>query len=157
MNMSLEKLLEENKIGRIEKKEFSLELAERDLKAAKDNLSSENFDWAFSIAYNAVLQAGRALMFHLGFRPKGRNQHKTVFEFLNLIKISIDLVNYFDSARKTRHIAVYDAADYVSRAVAEEAIKQAEVFVQEIRTYVLNIRTAEGGKDGNAKLGDKDE
>jgi len=87
--MSLEKLLEENKIERIEKKEFSLELAERDLKAAKDNISSENFDWALSIAY----------------------------------------------------IVVYDAADYVSRAVAEEAIKQAEIFVQEIRTYVLKIGT----------------
>lgn len=146
--MSLEKLLEENKIEKIEKKEFDLALAERDLKAAKDNLSSENFDWALSIAYNSVLQAARALMFHLGLRPKGKNQHKTVFEFLNLIKISAELVNYFDSVRKTRHIAVYDVADYVSREMAEEAVQHAEIFVQEIRTYVLNIRTNKSEKNG---------
>lgn len=145
--MDLEKLLEENKIEQIEKKEFDLALAERDLKAAKDNPGTKNFDWALSIAYNSVLQAARALMFNLGFRPKGKNQHKTVFEFLNLIKINTELVNYFDSVRKTRHIAVYDAADYVSENMAEEAVKQAEAFVQEIRTYVLSIRT-ESGKGG---------
>lgn len=149
--MSLEKLLEENKIEKIEKKEFDLALAERDLKVAKDNLSSENFDWALSIAYNSVLQAARSLMFHLGFRPKGKNQHKTVFEFLNLVKISAELVNYFDSVRKTRHIAVYDVADYVSKQMAEEAIKQAEAFVQEIRTYVLNIRTESKNGEKNEK------
>ena len=145
--MNLERLLEENKIEKIEKKEFDLALAERDLKVAKDNLDSENFDWALSIAYNSVLQAARALMFHLGFRPKGKNQHKTVFEFLNLTEIKTELVDYFDSARKTRHIAVYDVASYVSKETAEEAVKQAESFVQEIRTYALKIRTTKGGKN----------
>jgi len=37
---------------------------------------NENCDWAFSIAYNAMLQAVRALMFSKGYRPKG------VFRFL---------------------------------------------------------------------------
>jgi uncharacterized protein (UPF0332 family) len=108
MKMNLEKLLEENKIEKIEKREFDVSLAERDLKTAKDNFNSNNFDWALSIAYNAVLQAVRALMFSLGYRPKGKNQHKTVFEFLLLAEIDNEMADYFDSIRKTRHIAVYD-------------------------------------------------
>jgi|TARA_B100001971_G_C18235728_1_gene567047 uncharacterized protein (UPF0332 family) len=139
--MNLEKLLEENKIEKIEAKEFDMSLAERDLKVAKDMLNSEDFDWALSIAYNAVLQAARALMFSLGYRPKGKNQHKTVFEFLELAKIDNELTNYFDSTRKTRHIAVYDQAEYVSKSMAEEAVNQSGAFVQKIRTFVQKIRT----------------
>jgi hypothetical protein len=39
----------------------ALDLAVRDLKVARSMLATDN-DWAYTIAYNAVLQAGRALM-----------------------------------------------------------------------------------------------
>jgi len=143
MKMNLEKLLEENKIEKVEKKEFDSSLAERDLKTAKDTFNSNNFDWALSIAYNACLQAGRALMFHLGYRPKGKNQHKTVFEFLLLTNIDNELADYFDSIRKTRHVAVYEESGYVSKKTAEEVIKQSELLVHKIRTFVHKIRTKE--------------
>lgn len=132
--MNFEKLLEENKIEKIGKKEFDLSLAERDLKAAKDNLNSQNYDWALSIAYNAVLQAGRALMFNLGYRPKGRDQHKTVFEFLSKTDLDQNLVFYFDKIRKTRNTVVYDEAKVVSKETAEETIRKANEFVQKIKT-----------------------
>lgn len=45
--------------------EDALNLAKRDIKVAKTILR-ENNDWAFSIAYNAMLQAIRALMFSKG-------------------------------------------------------------------------------------------
>ena len=38
------------------------DLAHRDIKTAHYMLDSD-YDWAYTIAYNAVLQAGRALMF----------------------------------------------------------------------------------------------
>lgn len=141
--MGYEKLLEENRIENVVKKEFDLSLAERDLKSAIDNLDLGNFDWALSIAYNSILQSGRALMFFLGFRPKGRYQHKTVFEFLLETGFNEELIYYFDSVRKTRHIAVYDEVDYVSENFASEAIEQAELFVQKIRTFVQENRTGE--------------
>ena len=97
--MNLERLSEEDKIEKIEKKEFNASLAERDLKAAKDNFNDKNYDWALSIAYNAVLQAARALMFSLGYRAKGKNQHKTVFEFLETLELDQDLADYFDSIK----------------------------------------------------------
>lgn len=72
------------------------------------------------------------------------------------INVSADLVSYFDSVRKTRHIAVYDVADYVSKEIAEEAVKEAEAFLQEIRTYVLKIRTESKKKaEGMKKEGQK--
>jgi uncharacterized protein (UPF0332 family) len=39
-------------------------------------------DWAFTMAYNAILQATRALMFAKGFRPSGgEGQHKVAVKF----------------------------------------------------------------------------
>jgi len=139
--MNFEELLKQDKIQKIEKKEFDLALAERDLAASENNLKAGDYDWALSIAYNAVLQAGRALMFHFGYRPRGRDQHKTVFEFLEKAKIDDELTNYFNSIRKTRHIAVYDIAESVSETMAKETVEQANIFVQKIRTFVQKIRT----------------
>jgi uncharacterized protein (UPF0332 family) len=142
--MSYEKLLAESKIGRITKKEFDLALPERDLETAKHNLDAGDYDWALSIAYNAVLQAARAMMFHLGYRPQGGEQHKTVFEFLRASGFDREMTNYFDSIRKTRHLAIYDVADTVSESMASEAITEAKDFVLKIRTFVLKIRTNKG-------------
>jgi len=139
--MNFERLLEQDKAGKVEKKEFDDSLAERDLSSAEHSLESGDYDWALSIAYNAVLQAGRALMFNLGYRPKGKDQHRTVFEFLEICSIDQELTDYFNSIRKIRHAAVYDTADSVSGQTAKETIEQARSFVQKIRTFVQKIRT----------------
>ena len=60
--------------------EGALVIAHRDLGVARDLLASSS-DWAFTVAYNAVLQAGRALMFAKGYRPEGSNQHVSVVRF----------------------------------------------------------------------------
>jgi len=52
----------------------AMALARRDIDTAHTLLSTD-CDWAYNIAYNAVLQAGRALMFAKGYRPDGANQH----------------------------------------------------------------------------------
>jgi hypothetical protein len=46
----------------------ALKLADRDLRVAR-KLMGEELDWGFTVAYNAVLQAGRAFMFAKGYRP----------------------------------------------------------------------------------------
>lgn len=43
-----------------------LDLARRDIRAAQVMMAADR-DWAFSMAYNAILQATRALMFARGF------------------------------------------------------------------------------------------
>lgn len=54
-------------VSRTEVRE-ALKLAERDLRVAR-KLMGEELDWGFTVAYNAVLQAGRAFMFAKGYRP----------------------------------------------------------------------------------------
>ena len=42
---------------------------------------AEDWDWAFSIAYNAVLQSARAFMYSQGYRPAAEQGHKNTFAF----------------------------------------------------------------------------
>ncbi len=134
--MNFEKLLEENKIKEVVKTSLDLSLAERDLVVALHNFEAGDFDWTLSIVYNAVLQACRAFMFSLGFRPVGKDQHKTVLEFVRLTSLDKNLIDYFNTIRKTRHIVVYDTPGVVSENLANETINKAKEFVQEIRTLV---------------------
>ena len=88
-----------------------LALAKRDIKAAEAMLAIDR-DWAFSMAYNAVLQATRALMFANGFRPAaGEGQHKTAVEFAEIAlgEKFHDDIYIFDKMRSKRHRVIYDA------------------------------------------------
>ena len=71
--MSLDKLLRDRIVQRIKPNKKlarrNLKIASRDLNAAKHLLAEENYDWTLSIACNAMLQAGRALMFSKVFKP----------------------------------------------------------------------------------------
>ncbi len=117
--MSVDELIKEGSIypfkathGEIER---AMEIAWRDLSLA-EGLVAENLDWCFSIAYNAVFQACRAYMFHLGYRPASSEAHKTTFRFMQIVieepfKKSI---SYFDQARKKRHRTLYDDAGVIN-------------------------------------------
>ncbi|MDD5083139.1 MAG: hypothetical protein PHU08_07200, partial [Dehalococcoidales bacterium] len=80
-----------------------MDIAKRDL-AEAETIQGTSLDWTFSIAYNAVLQACRAYMFHMGYRPASSEAHKATFEFM---QIAVDesmrqTIDYFDRARKKR-------------------------------------------------------
>jgi len=94
-----------------------------------------DYDWCLSIAYNAMLQAGRALMFSEGYRPKGECKHVAVVEFVKL-KFGREFANQilfiFDKARKKRNTAVYEQAGIISKDEAESIIKWAEKFVEKV-------------------------
>ncbi len=86
MRMSYEELLNKGLIKRFEASPSQvknrIELAKRDIKAARLMMANDR-DWAFSMAYNAILQATRALMFAKGFRPgTGEGQHKVAVQFV---------------------------------------------------------------------------
>jgi uncharacterized protein (UPF0332 family) len=88
-----------------------LALADRDIHLAR-RVMAEDWDWAFSIAYNAVLQAARAFMYSQGFRPATEQGHKNTFAFMReaLGKELASLVGYFDRMRTKRNQAIYDVA-----------------------------------------------
>ncbi len=114
-----------------------LQVAARDLSAAELNLAADS-DWAYTIAYNAVLQAARALVLAEGFRPRGAEQHSTVVQFVEeaLGKEYREQVALFDQMRRKRHRVIYEVAGLVSRKEAEQAITFAKQFVEEIRLFI---------------------
>ena len=111
-----------------------LALAKRDIKAA-EAMPAIDRDWAFSMAYNAVLQATRALMFANGFRPAaGEGQHKTAVEFAEIVlgEKFHDDIYIFDKMRSKRHRVIYDALGLVSLEEARHAFAFAVRFVKEV-------------------------
>lgn len=137
--MSIEELIEEGGIHPFEathgEVERAIGIARRDLTLA-EKLLEENFDWCFSIAYNAVLQACRAYMFHLGYRPASAEAHKATLEFMQAVmeeplKKSI---SYFDRARMKRHRTLYDDVGVISEKEAEELLRRAREFLSYIES-----------------------
>lgn len=125
--MNFEKLLNEKKIEKVEKTEFNLELAEKDLVFAKKGLETNNYDRVMTIAYEAVLRAGNKLMNFLGYRAIGKEHHKNIFEFLKEINIDQDLVKYFNKIRIKRNEFIYRDIENISKSEAEEIIEKAKI------------------------------
>lgn len=112
----------------------SLDLARRDLNIAR-NMLDENCDWAFSIAYNSILQSVRALMFSKGYRPSSDSGHVSAVRFARLFLKEEDVIS-FDRMRRKRHVAVYDTVGSISRTEAENAILRAKKFILEVEMII---------------------
>lgn len=137
--MTIERLLREGSIHPFtatpDEVNKAIEIARRDLSLA-ESIVKESQDWSFSIAYNAVLQACRAYMFHLGYRPASAVAHKATFEFMRLsVPARLkETISYFDRARRKRHRAMYDEAGLVTEKEAEELLKRARRFLSYIES-----------------------
>ena len=92
---------------------------------------------AYTMAYDAMLQAGIALISSLGYRPKVVNFHKTVTVAAGEIlgEGYSSMVKKFDQMRKCRHQAVYDA-EIISAGEAEAAIKTAREFIKRTSHFI---------------------
>lgn len=117
--------------------EDCLRIARRDLATAKAMIETSP-EWAFNIAYNAMHQAGRAFMFHAGYRAVGEGHHATVIRFLEIALGDEfeDTLALLDRMRRKRNRATYDMVDTIARREAEEAIAAAHDFVTEIARRV---------------------
>ncbi len=87
-----------------------LRVSQDAITAAEDNLKMKHNDVALSLAYNAMLNAGRALMAAEGYRPSSETHHKSVVEFCaaTLSSDSSQLVSLFNRYRIRRHDIVLD-------------------------------------------------
>ena len=116
------------------KVEDSLDHAHRDLATSRAVLQTDS-DWAYTIAYTAVLQAGRALMFSKGYRPDGAHQHIAVVKFAGLFLDEQDAIT-FDRMRRIRNSSVYETAGSIPVDQAEGAIRSAEALVCRIEACI---------------------
>lgn len=136
--MNFKSLLNQGKIKPIKasKEEIKdiLSLADRDMKMA-EFIITQDLDWTFSIAYNASLQASRAYMYSLGYRPSSNQAHKNTFEFMKLAlgKDYENLVSFFDRMRPKRNRAIYDTAGVITETEAKELFKKSKEFVRIIK------------------------
>jgi uncharacterized protein (UPF0332 family) len=139
--MPYEQLVQQGRIkpykARPEEIRKLLKVAARDLATAERNLADDH-DWAYTIAYNAVLQAARALVLAKGFRPRGAESHATVVQFIEeaLGKAYASQIALFDQMRRKRHRVIYEMAGLVSKQEAEQGISFAKKFVEEIRLLI---------------------
>ena len=114
-----------------------LGLADRDIRMAR-KVMAEDWDWAFSIAYNAVLQAARAYMYSQGFRPASDQGHRNAFAFMReaLGDEFASLVGYFDRMRTKRNQAIYDVAGLITHEEARAIFEKAIEFVDLVKARV---------------------
>ncbi|MCK9581939.1 MAG: HEPN domain-containing protein [Methanoregula sp.] len=118
----------------IKKVQDSIAHAHRDLDTARAVLLTD-YDWAYTIAYNAILQAGRALMFAKGYRPDGAHQHIAVVKFAGLFLEEQDTI-IFDRMRRKRNSSVYETAGSVSETEALSAVRHAESLIQRFEELI---------------------
>lgn len=114
-----------------------MQIAQADLMLAKADITNamgRAVDWVYTKAYNAMLQAGTALMYSRGFRPKRQSgsHHFAVEQFLKTEfaqDIAVKVLNAFGVARSSRHATVYDQIGTISKSQADYLIVQAESLV----------------------------
>lgn len=114
-----------------------IQRARIDLKTAKANLAIDE-GIAYSVAYLAMLRAGRALMLLKGLRPADGYQHKTVVEFAGhyLGDDFKTIIAHFDRMRRKRNVFMYDVEISISTAEAENALDTASEFVELIEKRI---------------------
>lgn len=144
--MSIEDLVGEGSIhpfeARPEEVDKLMGIARRDLTTAL-RMMDESLDWSYTIAYNAVLQACRGYMFHLGYRPASAEAHRATLRFMRLIvdEPAKGLIDYFDRVRRKRHRALYDEAGLVSEKEARELLDKAGEFVPMVEERIRRSQT----------------
>ena len=143
--MDYEKFVEENLAkGLLKKQKSSLSAveklilrSEKDLKTAKANLKIDE-GIAYTVAYLAMLRAGRAFMLLKGFRPVDGYQHKTAVEFMaqSLGEEYKSIVGRFDRMRRKRNFFTYEIDISISYTEAESAFDTATKFVNLIKGII---------------------
>lgn len=94
-------------------------------------MAIQEWDWAHNAAYNAMLQAGRALMFDKGYRPKSQ-EHHAVISFIEAVyaaRFSEELIASFGKARMRRNESLYDRVGSISKNQAQNLVEKADLFV----------------------------
>lgn len=131
-------LIRETKINFKQIYDFLLR-SRQDLQTSKANLSIDEA-WSYAIAYHVMLRAGRSLMMSFGYRPLGKDQHATVVRFTSIVfgNEFKDLIHKFDRIRRKRHNFIYEPNRPIPRQEAEQAIKDAEELLKQIKFVVKN-------------------
>lgn len=109
----------------------------KEIKAAEANIKIDE-GIAFTVAYTAMLHAGRAIMLFKGYRPHDGYQHKTVVDFASIAlgENYKQLVQRFDKMRRKRNIFTYEVSISISEEEVKNALKSAKDFIKVVRELI---------------------
>ena len=108
-----------------------------EIKAAQANIKIDE-GIAFTVAYTAMLHAGRALMLSKGYRPDDGYQHKTVVDFASIAlgENYKTLVLHFDKMRRTRNKFTYEVSISISEEEVNQGLKSASELIKAVRSLI---------------------
>jgi len=115
--------------GLLKKQESSPEHIDQMIRRARKDLETADYllavdpEAAYDYAYKAMMHAGRALIYSMGYRPSARQAHKTIVEFAKTVLGSKfgSLTLKFDKMRKRRHLFTYEAPGITSPRPANQS------------------------------------
>lgn len=111
--------------------------AKKDLETARLVLSKDP-EWGATIAYQAMLRAGRALIFSKGYLPADGAQHRTVVELTHLLlgKGYSTLVDKFEKMRRNRNQFFYESDPFGTLTEAGTSLKAASQLILIIQKLI---------------------
>jgi len=117
-----------------------LRRAYKDLKTAKRTLEYDP-EWASTIAYQAMLRGGRALLFAHGYLPTDGAQHRTAVELTGKVLGDeyANLIRYFNKFRKKRNLFFYDSEDTGNLEEAKKGLQIARELLDRIKMYIEKV------------------
>lgn len=130
-------LLKKEKIG-FDQIDKILERAHKNVKSAKLLTQNNDEEGGFKFAYEAMLLAGRGLVFSRGLRPRALGSHKIVIDFTEKVlgKEYKILIQKFGKMRRKRNYLIYGIGLTISATEARNAIKAAEMFIKKIKKII---------------------
>ena len=134
--LKLEGKLKEEKVGFVQI-EGLLQDAVRDIREAKAIIKIGERA-PFLLAYQAMLKAGRALLFLKSLRPSDGAQHKTVVQVCEGIlgKPFKQLAEQFETMRRKRNQLTYEFGGLLSPSEIEAALTDAEEWIRAVSQKV---------------------
>lgn len=116
----------------------SLKKAKVMLEEARANLNSMRINSAVIVAYLAIFNAAKAVLFRDGYREKS---HACVARYLESKyaqkgKISFEHIALLDRFRSSRHATQYDVSYYPSKKEAEQMMDFAKDFIGKIENIL---------------------
>jgi len=144
--MIWKKLLED---GSLQKKKISfrevelvLDKSHESLRAADFLLKKNIIEPAFKEAYDAMLLAGRSIIFSLGLKSKTTGSHTIVINFCELyfgseFKV---LIEKFKRMKTKRNYLIYGSGLAISSTEAENSIQNAKKFLKVVEEEINKIK-----------------
>ena len=112
----------------------SLETSLNYIQNAKDNFKMKNNNLVIFCSYTAMFHSARALLFKDGIKERS---HLCIVSYIRETYPRLrSLSNQLDAYRRNRHNTLYALDFLISDYEAQQAIKDAEKFYQQIKTMM---------------------